>query len=335
MSDDATRRGLLQAVLDAPDDDVPRLVYADWLTAHDDPRGDFIRVQCGLRGIGRGERIPLKRREQRLIRAHGAKWRAPATPAMKLIWRRGFIDEVRLYNVGKGLDALEALFDVEPVRYLEVTFATADDMQAFLTSGLVGRLAGLKCTSYRVKGGALLAALLACPGVATLVNLNLSHAGVDAKTAKAIARAPELAGLRVLSLTGCNLGDAGVANLVDAKSLGRWTALYLSSCGVTDEGVAALVDSPVMAGLEYLTLNRNGEIGDEGAARLAASPDVASLQWLELDATSVTDEGARALLASPSLAGLRRISLRRTPFARAPGGALAAMRARWPRGVSV
>ena len=38
----------LRAVLDAPGDDAPRLIYADWLTERGDPRGEFIRVQCVL-----------------------------------------------------------------------------------------------------------------------------------------------------------------------------------------------------------------------------------------------------------------------------------------------
>jgi uncharacterized protein (TIGR02996 family) len=32
---------LLQAVLASPDDDTPRLVYADWLEERGDPRGEF------------------------------------------------------------------------------------------------------------------------------------------------------------------------------------------------------------------------------------------------------------------------------------------------------
>src|SRR5262245_14756362 len=40
---------LYQAVLDAPDDDAPRLAYADWLDDHGDPdRAQFIRLQCRL-----------------------------------------------------------------------------------------------------------------------------------------------------------------------------------------------------------------------------------------------------------------------------------------------
>ena len=39
----------LQAIIENPDDDAPRLLYADWLEERGDPRGEFIRVQCAWR----------------------------------------------------------------------------------------------------------------------------------------------------------------------------------------------------------------------------------------------------------------------------------------------
>jgi uncharacterized protein (TIGR02996 family) len=38
----------LQAILAAPADDVPRLVYADWLEDRRDPRAEFLRLDCQL-----------------------------------------------------------------------------------------------------------------------------------------------------------------------------------------------------------------------------------------------------------------------------------------------
>src|SRR5690242_12437796 len=37
-------QAFLHALLDRPEDDAPRLVYADWLEEHGDPRGEFIRL---------------------------------------------------------------------------------------------------------------------------------------------------------------------------------------------------------------------------------------------------------------------------------------------------
>jgi uncharacterized protein (TIGR02996 family) len=40
------RDAFVLAILQDPDNDVPRLRYADWLEGRGDPAGQFIRVQC-------------------------------------------------------------------------------------------------------------------------------------------------------------------------------------------------------------------------------------------------------------------------------------------------
>jgi uncharacterized protein (TIGR02996 family) len=51
------REGLLRAICEAPDDDAPRLVYADWLDEHGDPlQAQFIRVQIELARLSKDER---------------------------------------------------------------------------------------------------------------------------------------------------------------------------------------------------------------------------------------------------------------------------------------
>ena len=65
----------LADIVEHPDDDAPRLVYADWLEDHGDPeRAEFIRTQCELEPIrDRYEiaRAPeLHSREEELLRKH-------------------------------------------------------------------------------------------------------------------------------------------------------------------------------------------------------------------------------------------------------------------------
>ena len=75
------REALYRAILDAPDDDAPRLVYADWLDEHGDPdRGEFIRLQCELNQlvIGTGEGpdryTDIRNRCTELLSAHHRQW---------------------------------------------------------------------------------------------------------------------------------------------------------------------------------------------------------------------------------------------------------------------
>lgn len=60
------RDGLLAAVLACPDDDLPRLVYADWLEEHGEgEHAEFIRVQC------KAYRTPHKHRARPGFRKDG------------------------------------------------------------------------------------------------------------------------------------------------------------------------------------------------------------------------------------------------------------------------
>lgn len=76
--------GLLCGIMHWPDDDTPRLVYADWLDEHGQPeRAEFIRVQCEMAAIPDPPPEPTigarsASREQRLaaLMEWKKKWRA-------------------------------------------------------------------------------------------------------------------------------------------------------------------------------------------------------------------------------------------------------------------
>ena len=81
---------LLVAIRAAPDDDAPRLVYADWLDEHGQPeRAEFIRVQCEL---ARTDDPALRRGEAELLTAHHDTFAGPlAAPHLRFRFHRGFI----------------------------------------------------------------------------------------------------------------------------------------------------------------------------------------------------------------------------------------------------
>ena len=62
----------LQAIRESPDDDGPRLMYADWLTERGDPRGEFIRLQCELAQLPAGDprRRELEEGTEALLKVH-------------------------------------------------------------------------------------------------------------------------------------------------------------------------------------------------------------------------------------------------------------------------
>src|SRR5438045_2136910 len=91
-----TEADLLAAIAAAPDDDAPRLVYADWLQDRGDARGELIAadVRCwALPPFADGRDDALRRRAE-LLRAHGAAWLAPLEAAgfANLRFRRGLVE---------------------------------------------------------------------------------------------------------------------------------------------------------------------------------------------------------------------------------------------------
>src|SRR4051794_36091905 len=73
----------LAAILAEPDNDAPRLIYADWLDERGDPRGEFIRVQCQLAQYPAERPLPpelaahwggLYPRQEQLWQLHGQGW---------------------------------------------------------------------------------------------------------------------------------------------------------------------------------------------------------------------------------------------------------------------
>ena len=73
----ATRAAFLADIRALPEDDAPRLIYADWLDDHGEAeRAEFIRVQCELSRLGKDDprRSYRERRERDLLEAHLSRW---------------------------------------------------------------------------------------------------------------------------------------------------------------------------------------------------------------------------------------------------------------------
>src|SRR5262249_52763998 len=93
----------LQDIIAHPDDEAPRLIYADWLEDEggrdDGARAEFIRVQCELDAVGEDgpRRWQLQRRAAELLAAYRAEW---ARPLRELVlaeeFARGFVEGVTI-----------------------------------------------------------------------------------------------------------------------------------------------------------------------------------------------------------------------------------------------
>jgi uncharacterized protein (TIGR02996 family) len=81
----------LAAIIESPDDDSLRLIYADWLDDHGQPeRAEFLRVQVELEPhrfqIDRPRVRELLTREAELLHRHEDAWLGPAALALRAEW---------------------------------------------------------------------------------------------------------------------------------------------------------------------------------------------------------------------------------------------------------
>ncbi len=114
----------IQTIIANPDDDMPRLVYADWLDEQDNPRGEFIRIQCELAKMPQDDprRWDMELRQGRLMRWYGWQWwHDPFAPdARRPTFRRGFPEEYEL-DINEIARRAAELFRVYPLfRFLTV-----------------------------------------------------------------------------------------------------------------------------------------------------------------------------------------------------------------------
>src|SRR4051794_3132813 len=96
-------KALLADICARPEDDAPRLVYADWLEENGNPeRAEFIRGQCELArkrlAGGAARRRELKKRVNELFNARGKGWAEAYGPWCADYlggWERGFPEKAR------------------------------------------------------------------------------------------------------------------------------------------------------------------------------------------------------------------------------------------------
>jgi uncharacterized protein (TIGR02996 family) len=245
--------GFLQAILDDPDDDTHRLVYADWLDEHGDPaRAEFIRVQVELnRGPARSReelaaRRALAAREEELLERFGEEWEAPLQEFVReRVFRRGFVEDV-VIEAGAFVENAEVLFRNAPVHRARLYWGLVTPLERARFMGRVAECPQLaRLRALDLSGSAFgsdgLRALAASEYLTNLTELNLADAHVGDGGIRALVAAPWLSGLEVLDLRRNDVGPNGVralaARLVQLEAEGRlrlWRLEFAHNRGGTE-----------------------------------------------------------------------------------------------------
>jgi uncharacterized protein (TIGR02996 family) len=146
---------LHNAILESPDDDTPRLIYADWLDEHGDcDRAQFIRVQIekfrrfgNLQPMDSPEYISLLAQEKRLFSLNFERWLEPFRKRGEPFqsrdtfarYQRGFIHEVWM-RAKTFLSRAKILFRKVPCQHLKLTQASLAEMEFVIHSPYLSRL---------------------------------------------------------------------------------------------------------------------------------------------------------------------------------------------------
>jgi uncharacterized protein (TIGR02996 family) len=168
-----THDDFLRAIVAEPDEDAHRLVYADWLEEHDDPRGEFIRAQVRLAGpLAQDDRIETAWRARQLLDRHEEEWLAPLDELLdEWTFVRGFVEKGTIRAPvlrSRGRD----LFRVAPLSHLRVAGA-AGDVSCLDVIPADARLTSLDLTANDLTDESI-RRLATVPCVARLTHLNLA-----------------------------------------------------------------------------------------------------------------------------------------------------------------
>lgn len=338
------RDALLAGIVADPADDLPRLVFADYLDDHGDAdRAEFIRVQCEMAaGPAADRRGLLTARERELRDRHRKLWRVPGLAGSQR-FVRGFVESVettadsliaagpdafrgvpvrtvRLVNADRRVDEagkLPVWRTVESLVLNNNTFGSGDRLRRFFAPGHFPRLTSLHLRHNLLwpDGVQALAALDVTP---RLTVLDVSANPVTDDGAACLATHPGFRNLRELSVRSDELHFAdcvhavGAAAVAGSRTLTRLTALNFAGQYLGDAGLISLAASPNSASLADLNLSYNdiGALGAGSVEELVNSRHFPRLERLNLAGNRFAAPAVAALLRWPRLATLARLDLR-------------------------
>ena len=287
---DDRQEALVDAVRANPDEDPPRMVYADWLeTTGHTSRAELIRLQVQHDALPSWDRkrVELELRARVILEECDDQLRADL-PAVEGLtwgrWQRGFVGTVET----AGPEAVsEHALSIE-------RFA-------------VRRLA----TSWPSVAEARLPAI---PGVRSVSLLGEAE---DDTSMNWLLQSPLVEQLDELDLFDTYLSDEDFATLVNAPELQKLRAFRIFTGMLSQDGLASLVSSPMRPQTLFLTSGffpEDPPVGPRGAASLAAWPGLSEVVHLDLSGSVYRDDALRTILSDGHPAQLRTLTLNNGPL---------------------
>lgn len=336
---------LLRAIVEAPDDDGTRLVYADWLLERGDTRGELITLQCELAHASGARRDELDRRVKAILEASWRNFAGELAEYTRKEWfDRGFPARLRMTAAAFAKHGARFL-DAAPITALELDHPrfTAKDLTKLGSAPALARVRTLAIAQSEPNSKPLpLAALAESPHLGGLRRLELTFCGHSAQDwesffgrlnapmleeivlhgnrssaglFRGLARNPALSRLRsIVERRTHNLDESSELDITAAfeelaaerTSLEEIVLVQWTRSGVTDAAMSAFFTGEHGARLRRIDVFAT-PIGDGTAARIAESSRATSLESLEVHDGAMTPKGLDAILSSPHTTALERL----------------------------
>ena len=225
---------LLAAILAHPDEDTPRLAYADWLDEHseaesDRARAEFIRLQIEqARGISDARRRKaVEARCAELERNRRPRWLQPVWKAVGVgdvvpEFRRGFVEQI--HGPSDAPTWVVPFLMLYPVQEVEFQgHPTVPDSDAWAELAASPLLAGVRGLCFESLSVPVARAFFPSPHLTGLRSLDAGWA--PAESVEAIVQSPTANHLRELRLSSGYSGTATPGSGLRAVLSGTWPAL--------------------------------------------------------------------------------------------------------------
>lgn len=285
---------LRQLICEQPDDDEPRLVYADWCEEHGAiDRATLIRTQIARAALAPWDvgQIALETVETRIIREHGERWLGELPRIEGVTWAgfsRGFVAEA-------SVDSFEALVAAQP------------------------KLARVPVHRIKVPWPGDADEARGAAPIPSVRGFRIERAIRDPDEPAWLAEAPMLGTVRELELVDGYAPSSGTRQLLASSHLRGLRSLKLERHETGTEGVQALVEQN-FPHLESLAITELGDddyswsdwhngLSPEAIATLADWPGLSRIRDLDLSYNRIGPDEIETLFSSPHLTGLRNLDL--------------------------
>jgi uncharacterized protein (TIGR02996 family) len=281
-----------------PDNETLRRAYADWLTEHDNPLGEYIRLECDLDHVDRSTPAFYRLESKRARLAYEgtdwkesllAKWSAEgfqemdgAAPEAKFHagMRRGMLEELSITNLPAFISHhADILREAPLIRALKVE--EAKDAQEIV-------------------------ALVECPALVRVRELEFSECELDESALQALAASNSLGALTCLRLVQCTVDGGGLAKLFLSGRRPKLKSIVLEQLMFADDSdhvddralLHAIFSAPACPKLDSIDLRGSTLFSPIAQQELGKGRLRPQLQSLFVDGDGISSEDLEVLLAT-------------------------------------